>query len=92
MGWLVLWKITVRDGFDMSLTLIEIDGNLYHAQDIYDEEGENVIDTIPILDEDDEMIPASVCLCYAFEPSECVCATTAWKDWNYDDEDYWEES
>ena len=29
----------------MSLTLIEIDGQLYHAQDIYDEEGENVIDT-----------------------------------------------
>ena len=24
----------------MSLTLIEIDGQLYHAQDIYDEEGE----------------------------------------------------
>ena len=50
----------------MSLTLIEIDGQLYHAQDIYAEDGENVIDTIPILDEDDEMIPASVCLCYAF--------------------------
>ena len=30
----------------MSLTLIEIDGQLYHAQDIYDEEGENVVDTI----------------------------------------------
>ena len=89
MGWLVLWKIIVRDGFDMSLTLIEIDGNLYHAQDIYDEEGENVIDTIPILDEDDEMIPASVCLCYAFEPGECCCATTAWKNWKYDDD--WEE-
>ena len=36
----------------MSLTLIEIDGQLCHAQDIYDTEGENVIDTIPILDED----------------------------------------
>lgn len=27
----------------MSLTLIEIDGNLYHAQEIYDEDGENVV-------------------------------------------------
>ena len=36
----------------MPLTLIEIDGNLYHAQEFYDEEGENVVDTIPILDED----------------------------------------
>ena len=36
----------------MSLTLIEIDGKLYHAQDIYDEEGENVIDTVPFVNED----------------------------------------
>ena len=78
MGWLLLWKITVRDGIDMSLTLIEIDGNLYHAQEFYDEEGENVVDTILILDEDGEMIPASICLCHAYEPSECVCATTSW--------------
>ena len=76
----------------MSLTLIEIDGNHYHAQDIYDEEGENVIDTTPILDEDVDMIPANICLCYAYEPSECVCATTSWEDWKYDDEYYWEES
>ena len=39
------------------------------------------------------MIPASICLCYAYEPSECCCATTSWEDWKYyDDEDYWEES
>lgn len=74
----------------MSLTLIEINGQLYHTQDIYDEEGENVIDTIPILDEDGEMISASVCICYAFEPDECCCATTAWENWKYD-EDYWED-
>ena len=55
----------------MSLTLIEIDGKLYHAQDIYDEEGENVIDTVPFVNED-ELIPASVCLCYAFEPGDVV--------------------
>ena len=61
MGWLLLWKITVRDGIDMSLTLIEVDGSLYHAQEFYDEEGENVVDTIPILDEDGEMaLPAFV--------------------------------
>lgn len=76
----------------MSLTLIEIDGNLYHAQDIYDEECENVLDTIPILDEDGDLIPSEVCLCFAREPSECVCATTAWENWKYDDKDYWEES
>lgn len=55
----------------MSLTLIESDGNLQHAQEFYDEEGENVIDTITILDEDGEMAPASICLCQAYEPSEC---------------------
>ena len=73
----------------MSLTLIEIDGQLYHAQDIYDEESENIVDTVPLVDENGNMIPASYCLCYAHEPSECVCATTAWEGWRYDDEDYW---
>ena len=38
------------------LTLLEIDGQLYHAQQFLDEEGENVIDTIPILDEDGDLI------------------------------------
>jgi hypothetical protein len=71
----------------MSLTLIEINGDLYHAQDLYDEDGENVVDTIEILDEDGEMIPASICLCYAFEPGECCCATTAWENYRYDDYD-----
>lgn len=75
----------------MSLTLIEIDGQLYHAQDIYDEYDENVIDTVPFVDEDGELIPASVCICYAFEPGECCCATTAWEGWEYDNEDYWEK-
>ena len=75
----------------MYITLIEIDGQLYHAQDIYDEYDENVIDTVPFVDEDGELIPASVCLCYAFEPGECCCATTAWEGWRYDDEDYWED-
>lgn len=75
----------------MSLTLIEINGELYHAQDIYDEEGENVVDTILILDEGGGMIPASYCLCYAFEPGECCCATTAWENYRYDDYDMEDE-
>ena len=29
----------------MSLTLIEVDGELYHAQDFYDEKGYNIVDT-----------------------------------------------
>ena len=49
MGWLLLWKITVMDGIDMSLTLIEVDGGLYHAQDIYDDESDTCLATIPIL-------------------------------------------
>lgn len=73
----------------MSLTLIEIDGQLFHAQDIYDTEGENVIDTIPILDEDRDLIPSDVCICHAYEPGECCCACTSWGDYRYDD--YWEE-
>jgi hypothetical protein len=73
----------------MSLTLIEIDGQLFHAQDIYDTEGENVIDTVPILDEDGDLIPSDVCICHAYEPGECCCSTTAWEGWSYDE--YWEE-
>lgn len=42
------------------------------------------------LDENGDMIPASYCLCYAHEPSECCCATTAWEGWEYDDEEYWD--
>lgn len=68
----------------MSLTLIEVDGELYHADELYYEDGE-WFDTVPVLDENYEMIPASVCLCYAFEPGECCCATTAWEDYRYDD-------
>ena len=71
----------------MSLTLIEVDGELFHAQDFHNEDGENVVATIPILDEDGEMIPASICLCYAFEPGECCCATTAWEGYRYEWED-----
>ena len=69
----------------MSLTLIEIDGQLYHAQGIYDDDGENVVDTIPILDEDGDLIPSDVCVCHAYEPGECCCACTSWGDYRYDE-------
>ena len=70
----------------MSLTLIEVDGELYHADELFYEDGE-YFDSAPILDENYEMIPASVCLCYAFEPGECCCATTAWEGYRYEWED-----
>lgn len=75
----------------MSLTLIEVDGELFHAQDFYDEDVENVVATVPILDEDGEMIPARICICHAFEPEECCCATTAWENYRYDDYDMEDE-
>jgi len=73
----------------MPLTLIEVDGELYHAQEFYDEEGDNIVDTQLILDSDDKMIPASIC--HAFEPGECCCATTAWENYRYDDYDMEDE-
>ena len=66
------------------LTLIEIDGGMYHAQQIMDEDCEIVLDTIPILDENNNLIPSEVCLCFARDPSECVCACTSWGDYKYD--------
>ena len=71
------------------LTTIEIGGNLYHAEEIFDDDYENVVDTIPILDENGALIEASICLCHAYEPSECCCGCTSWGDYRY--EDYWEE-
>lgn len=50
----------------MSLTIIEIDGKEYHA----DDEGK------PLREENGDLIPAHICLCWAHGPSECVCG--AW--------------
>ena len=57
------------------------DGKLYHAEQFEDGSWNF------ILDETGSLIPASCCLCYAHEPGECVCATTAWKGYRYDDDD-----
>ena len=66
------------------MTKIEIDDELYHAQTVYDDDG-NVIGEELILDEDGRPIPAKICLCHAYEPNECCCG--AWDDvtdWEYD--------
>jgi len=41
-----------------------------------------------ILDEEGEPIPTDICLCHAYEPSECCCG--AWDDIPYyeHEEDY----
>lgn len=69
----------------MSLTTIELNGVEYHAQyTAWDEAAEDwdLSSAQLILDENANPIPATVCLCSAYEPSECVCG--AWddvKDW-----------
>jgi hypothetical protein len=69
------------------LTHVEIDGELYHAQYEYDDDG-NIVDTRLITDEDDQPIRSTICICHAFEPNECSCgAWDEWDDvtdWNYD--------
>lgn len=57
----------------------EEDGQLYHAKS---EAG--VVKWL--LDERGEKIPASVCLCFAYTPSECACATTAWVNYRWDND------
>lgn len=69
----------------MSLTLKETtDGLLWHARFLDDSYGNQTEDTEFILDEHDQLIPASVCLCSAREPSECCCATDSWGEAIYD--------
>jgi hypothetical protein len=60
------------------LTLIEIDGKLFHASEKYDQNTGEFIGEEVLLDENGNMIPARICLCFAHEPSECCCATTSW--------------
>lgn len=62
---------------------IEIDGKWYHATPVWDMKTGEVLRIAPLCDEDGDLIPLSVCLCFAYEPSECTCATTSWK--NYQD-------
>jgi len=43
--------------------------------------------SLTLIEINGEMIPSSICLCYAFEPGECCCATTAWEGYRYEWED-----
>jgi hypothetical protein len=70
------------------LTSIEIDGVLYHAQQEYDDDLECYLEVTPVLDENGSFMPIEACLCNAYTPSECCCATTAWDNYSYDDFDY----
>lgn len=71
---------------------IEIDGEHYHAREVW--KGDEPTEELElILDENDQPIPASICLCYAREPSECCCG--AWDDvdvnqWYSDDDWGWD--
>ena len=81
----------------MLTTKLHEDGELYHAQYVWDTEnirydtrlGDDNLEFI--LDEDGDMIPAYVCLCYAREPSECCCGCTSWDDENYEDYENYED-
>jgi len=53
----------------------EIDGKYFHAQSL---DG----GIVPVLCENGEMIPKSVCICYAHSDSECCCG--AWSGY-YDE-------
>jgi hypothetical protein len=67
------------------LTDIEIDGERYHAQfDRYDDELGKWVDPVPILEENGDLIPLSICICFAYESSECCCNTTSWINYDYD--------
>lgn len=54
----------------------------YHVQEIWEED--EVVGWKLILDENEEPIPLSTCLCFAREPTECVCMCTGWEDYRYD--------
>ena len=67
---------------------IEIDGCWYHAQQYWpDGQDEPSDELVPILEENGDLIPATICICFAHSSSECCCG--AWSirsDWDsYDD-------
>lgn len=70
------------------LTLKEhSDGKLYHARyEVNQETGEYKEEPSFLYDEDGDLIPAHICLCFAYTPSECCCGTTSWENYRYDDE------
>lgn len=68
------------------LTLKEhTDGKFYHAEYLYSEELQDYeTEAIFLTDDDGELFPASICLCSAYEPGECCCATTSWERYDYE--------
>ena len=63
-----------------------IDGNIYHARYLLNEEGTDYSEESEfILDENGDFIPITACLCHAYELGECCCATTSWEGYRYDD-------
>ena len=62
----------------MTLCIVDHNGGKYHAQLQLDDDGNSTGKYQLILDEDDDPIPANVCICHAFEPNECICG--AWDD------------
>lgn len=71
----------------MILTSIAIDGKEYHAQQEWDDDLETYKDEIvPLLDENGDYIPIETCLCHAYAPGECCCATTSWENYRYEDD------
>jgi hypothetical protein len=67
---------------------LEVDGVWYHASEVW-EDGKPTGVLGLVRDEDDHPIPATQCICYAYEPAECVCG--AWDDvdmdWWYDEDE-----
>ena len=59
---------------------------LYHSREVLSEDGE-VVGWELILEIDGSPIPLSTCLCFAREPTECVCQCNTWDNYIYD-EDY----
>lgn len=66
------------------MTSNSIDSTKYHTCEVYDE-NDNLIGEKYLLDENDQPIPRTICLCAARSPNECCCG--AWDDVDLDD--YW---
>lgn len=63
---------------------IVTDDGVFHGQMVYTDDGEFIGEELII--EDGEPIPIDKCLCFAYEPGECCCATTSWVNYKYWDE------
>lgn len=70
----------------------EFDENKY--QSLYEAVGpyfaEEYFDSclVPILDENDNPIPIDECICGAYNPYECGCATTYWDNYKLSEFDF----